>query len=132
MNKVVARFMDGRMIKGVTVDFFPTKDVFHVQIADAPVGTNPIEILTKDLKALFFVKDFAGNPKHVENKAFDAARPPAGRRIKVVFKDGEVLIGTTTGYQPGRPGFFVVPADAGSNNERCYVLSAATKEIGFL
>jgi hypothetical protein len=32
-----------------------------------------------------------------------------GRMIKVVFKDGEVLAGTTTGYQPGRPGFSLCP-----------------------
>jgi len=60
------------------------------------------------------------------------AHPPAGRRIRAAFKDGEVLVGTTTGYQSNRPGFFIVPADAGSNNERCYVVSAATKEIDFL
>ncbi len=33
------------------------------------------------------------------------ARFADGRKIKVVFKDGEVLAGTTTGYQPGRPAF---------------------------
>jgi hypothetical protein len=49
-----------------------------------------------------------------------------------VFNDGEMLLGTTTGYQPGRPGFFVVPADADSNSERCYVISAATQSVSFL
>jgi hypothetical protein len=132
VNKVVARFADGRMVKGETADFFPTKDVFHVSLATALAGANPVEINTKDLKALFFVKDFAGDRKHVERNEFDPVRPPAGRRIRVVFKDGEVLIGTTTGYQPGRPGFFLVPADAGSNIERCYVISAATRDVSFL
>jgi hypothetical protein len=55
-----------------------------------------------------------------------------GRKIRVRFKDGEVLVGTTQGYQPGRPGFFLVPADPGSNIERCYVISAATDEVTFL
>jgi len=41
-------------------------------------------------------------------------------------------VGATTGYQPGRPGFFLVPADAESNIERCYVVAAATQEIKFL
>ncbi len=132
MNKVVARFADGRMVKGTTADFFPAKDLFHVSVATAPAGSKPMEIHTKDLKALFFVKDFAGDRKHVERNAFDPSHPPAGRRIRVVFKDGEVLVGTTTGYQPGRPGFFVVPADASSNIERCYVVAGATKEVNFL
>ncbi|MEJ2719614.1 MAG: hypothetical protein P8181_00555 [bacterium] len=131
MNKVIARFMDGHVVKGMTADFFPTKDSFHLTPA-APAGEKPLEIKTKDLKALFFVKDFTGDPKHVERNEFDPSRPQAGRRIKVVFKDGEVLIGTTTGYQRGRPGFFLVPADAESNIERCYVVTAATREVGFL
>lgn len=132
MNKVVARFADGRMIKGVTSDFMPAKDRFHITPAEAPGGSKPVEVQTKDLKAVFFVKDFAGNPQHEERKDFGASGPPPGRRIKVVFKDGETMVGTTQGYQPGRPGFFVVPADTGSNTERCYVVSAATQEVSFL
>ncbi len=120
------------MIKGTTADFFPGKEVFHVSEANTPPGTKPLEIFTKDMKALFFVKDLAGNPTHVKTNEFNLSQPVAGRKIKVVFKDGEVLAGTTTGYQPGRPGFFIVPADSGSNNERCYVVTAATKEISFL
>lgn len=132
MNKVVAHFTDGSIVKGNTSDFVPTKDSFHLTEAAAAPGARPVEIHTKDLKAVFFVKDFAGNPQRAERNEFDPAHPPVGRRIKVVFKDGEVLVGTTQGYQPGRPGFFVVPADAGSNLERCYVVSAATQQVGFV
>jgi hypothetical protein len=81
------------------------------------------------LKALFFVKDFAGDAQRVDRIAFDTSRSAAGRRIKIVFKDGEVLLGTTQGYQPGRPGFFVVPADSGCNIERCYVVTSATEQV---
>jgi len=42
------------------------------------------------------------------------------------------MVGTTQGYQPGRPGFFVVPADPVVNTQRCYVIAAATKEVSFL
>ena len=132
MINVVARFADGRMVKGMTADFFPAKDLFHVNVATAPAGAKPAEIHTKDLKALFFVKDFAGDPHHVERNEFHPSHPPPGRRIRVVFRDGEVLLGSTTGYQPGRPGFFAVPADASSNIERCYVVAAATQEISFV
>ena len=48
------------------------------------------------------------------------------------FKDGEELLGTTQGYQPDRPGFFVIPADPESNNERCYVVASATEEVSFV
>ncbi|HET6351844.1 MAG TPA: hypothetical protein VFG89_06935 [Coriobacteriia bacterium] len=132
MNKVVARFADGRVMKGTTADFSPAKELFHLAVADVPAGTEPIEVRIAELKALFFVKDLVGNPGYVERKEFDPDRPPAGRRIKVAFSDGEVLVGTTTGYQPGRPGFFLEPVDPNANNERCYVVSAAAREIGFL
>jgi hypothetical protein len=132
MNKVIARFADGRMIRGVTADFSPMKDLFHLSDANAPAGTKSIVIKTNELKALFFVKDFAGNPQHKKSNEFDYAHPQIGRKIKVIFHDGEVLVGTTTGYQPERPGFFLVPADAGANNERCYIVAAATKEVSFV
>ena len=132
MNKVVARFTDGRMVKGTTADFFPNKDLFHVSVEGAPAEAKPLEINTKELKALFFVKEFAGDSQHDECNEFDSSHPPVGRQIRVVFEDGEVLLGTTTGYQPGRPGFFIVPADAGSNIERCYIVAAATREVSFL
>jgi hypothetical protein len=132
MNKVIARFADGRMLKGLTADFFPTKDCFHVSVAMAPPGAKPVEIQTKQLKALFFVKDLEGDSEYTERKDFDPSHPPVGRRIRVEFEDGEVLVGITQGYQSGRPGFFLEPADVGSNNERCYVVSAAAHEIRFL
>jgi hypothetical protein len=132
MNKVVARYVDGRVVKGVTADFFPGRETFHLSVASAAPAAAPLEIRVKDLKAVFFVKDLAGNPSHVEKREFDPSRPPAGRRIRVVFIDGEVVVGTTQGYQPGRPGFFVVPADPAANTERCYVVAAATREVGFL
>jgi hypothetical protein len=132
MNKVVARFTDGRMVKGFTNDFLPAKDRFHVTPAEAPPGSEPVEIQVKELKAVFFVKDFAGNPQHKDRLEFDPSRVPAGRKIKVVFADGEVLVGVTQGYQPGRPGFFLVPADPQSNIERCYVVTGATQSVGFV
>jgi hypothetical protein len=116
----------------MTADFFPAKDLFHVNITTDSAGGKPVEVNKSDLKALFFVKDLEGSPQHVESNEFDSLHPPVGRRIRVVFKDGEVLVGTTTGYQPGRPGFFLVPADASSNLERCYVVTAATQEVSFL
>ncbi len=132
MNKVVARFADGRVVKGTTADFVPAKEVFHLNVMTETAGAKPIEIHTSELKALFFVKDFAGDSQHVDSNEFEPSRPPAGRKIRVEFKDGEVLIGTTTGYQPGRPGFFLMPADSGSNTERCYIVAGATKTISFI
>ncbi len=132
VNKVVVRFADGRIVKGTTADFVPAKDLFHLNLVTDTAGAKPIEINKSDLKALIFVKDFKGDSQHIESNAFDPSRPPAGRKIRVEFEDGEILVGTTTGYQPGRPGFFVMPADLSSNMERCYVVTAATRKVSFI
>jgi hypothetical protein len=55
-----------------------------------------------------------------------------GRQIRVLFKEGEVLTGTTRGYPLNRPGFFVNPAESQSNVERCYVVTKATREVKFI
>jgi hypothetical protein len=121
------------MVKGSTSDFVPAKEFFHVASSEAPNGTKPTLVQVKDLKAIFFVKDFTGRPDYTPKNEFEGDKAPAGRKIKVVFADGEVIVGTTQGYQPGRPGFFMVPADQADNNiERCYVVSAATSEITLL
>jgi hypothetical protein len=132
VNRVVVRFADGRTVKGTTADFVPTKELFHLNVMTGTAGAKPMEINTKTLKAVFFVKGFEGDSKHIESNAFDPSNPPAGRKIRVEFNDGETLVGTTTGYQPGRAGFFLTPADLGSNIERCYIVAAATRKVSFV
>lgn len=128
MNKVVVRYRDGRIVKGHTADFVSGGETFHVSRLDAP-GQVPEVIRLADLKAVFFVKDFAGNPLHDERKQFDGARGPGGRKLRIEFADGEVLVGTTQVYEPGQQGFFLVPADAASNMERCFVVTSATAQV---
>jgi len=131
-HKIVVRYFDGRILKGTSADFMPNKHLFHMVPLDEPPGTKPQEILVRELKAVFFVRDYDGNAQYQERKEFSPDRHAAGRKIKVVFKDEELLVGTTQGYQPGRPGFFVFPADPQSNNDRSFVVSAATKEVSFI
>lgn len=130
-NKVVARFQDGRLLKGFTGDFIAGKEVFHIA-ETASTSAKPVEVHVSELKAVFFVRDLVGNAEHNERLSFDPSKPVQGRKIYVHFKDGERCVGSTQGYEPGRPGFFLVPADPLSNNERMYVVSSATQEIKFL
>jgi hypothetical protein len=131
-NKIVVCYQDGRIYTGVTRDFFPNKDVFHLFSVNGLPETEPIIISIQELKAVFFVKEFEGNWEYKDKEEWESDKAVAGRKIRVIFKDGEVLVGTTHGYQPGRPNFFVHPLDPQSNNERCFVISAATKEVSFI
>lgn len=132
MNKVVARFLDGRLVRGVTFDFEPSRPHFHINEAGAPPGSKPVEVQLKDLKAVFFVRDFAGDPTHQDRKEFDPAKAPLGRKLRVVFKDGETLVGVSPSYLPGRAGFFLQPADATCNTERCYVIAGSAQIINLI
>ena len=131
MNQVVARFLDGTTLKGQTNDFLPAKDLFHIS-ANGSIDTKPLEVKVPELKALYFVRSLQGDPEHQKTNDFPPNAPAPGRKVKVTFKDGEVLVGTTQGYQPGRPGFFLLPADPRSNNERCYIVTSATQSVAFV
>jgi hypothetical protein len=131
-NQIVVRYQDGKIIKGHTSDFLPAKPTFHLSIFDAPPGNAPVEVRVSGVKAIFFVKDFAGNSEHKDVQEFSAVKSAGGRKITVLFKDGETMTGTTQGYDPKRPGFFIVPADADSNNDRCFVVAGATEKVSFV
>jgi hypothetical protein len=124
-SQVVVRYRDGGLLKGTTSNFLPARDAFHVQTA---AGEN-VAVSQKQLKAIFFVRDLAGDKERLDTNEFDPAWPALGRKIRVEFADGEVIVGTTQGWQPSRPGFFVFPADVKSNNQRCFVISAATRQV---
>ena len=102
--KVVVRYADGKVIKGYTQDFFPNKDRFHLQPQQKSSGQDTQQVLVKDLKAIFFVKDFGGNPAYDERRQFGDGDKPQGRKMEILFKDGEKLVGSTLGYEPNRPG----------------------------
>jgi hypothetical protein len=132
-NKIVAHFQDGRILKGFTQDFLPTKPTFHLTPTDAPQQSKPLEVRLADLKAVFFVKDLAGGPTpHSHRQEFAPGKPVVGRKVQVVFSDGELLVGTTQGYDPKRQGFFVFPADPETNNERVFVVTGATQQVTFI
>ncbi len=126
--RVVARFADGRVLKGTTQDFFPNRPSFHLVPQE---GGKPLEVRCKELKAVFIVKDFAGDPARQDVRGF-VERPgqaPQGKKLAVRFRDGELLCGYSMSYLPDRSGFFMLPADTGCNNLRVYVVTAAAAEI---
>jgi len=131
MEKVVVRYSCGRLIKGFTQDFFPTKKIFHLTPVDRPYD-EPIEVSIEDLKAIFMVADFGGQPLYQERKKYVQGEKPSGQKVEVTFVDGEVLVGSTLGYDLKRQGFFVLPADPKSNNIKIYVVSSSVEKVRYL
>ena len=131
-SKIVVRYRNGKILKGYTQNFFPNKPVFHV---NRHGGTGPgdvVEVNLDDLKAVFFVRDFMGNAKHVDRKQLAPGERPQGRLMEVTCSDGEVMVGTTTGYDPKRPAFFLFPIDPSSNNVRVFMVTSAVRTARFL
>jgi hypothetical protein len=50
------------------------------------------------------------------------------RKKALSFIDGEVVVGSTLGYDPKRQGFFIFPADPKSNKIRVYVVSSVAEK----
>ncbi len=125
--KVVARYVDGRIFKGFTQDFFPNKDRFHLFPAESPTS-KALEVSVNELKAVFVVRDFTGDAKYVERKRYLEGEKPPGKKVAVTFSDGEVIVGSTLGYDLSRLGFFIFPADPKSNNLRVFAVCAAIRD----
>ena len=126
-HKVVAHYIDGKVVKGISHDINAQKPFCHIRTAEQ--GSNEVKL--SDLKALFFVKDLAGDSKRDEGQMLEPHDPRArgAHPIELEFGDGERVMGLTAGYPPQSAFFFVLPVDARSNNLRILVNKAAVKRM---
>ena len=129
-QKIVVRHADGQIHKGYTQDFHPSRPQFSLWPSINATPRERTVVPVRQLKGVFFVRDFNGNPNHQERKAFTVRGQ--GRRVEVTFADGETILGTTLNYRPDCQGFFVSPADPSGNNTRIYVVSKAVRRVRFL
>lgn len=119
--------MDGRLVKGTTMDASPNREFCHVRPAEGP----PVVVYFRELKALFFVRTFEGDPTHEEVLTPDPAdlRARGAVLVSLVFRDGERVVGMTVRYPPPGQYFFVTPVGARSNNVRMLVNGDALTSI---
>jgi len=109
-NRIVAAYLDGRRQKGYVLNFSPLKETFRLFPNETAQQESGIDISLRDLKALFFVRDFAGNPNYIETAIDDG--PKHGRQIIVTFSDGEELSRQTDrSLQFTKTRFLHVPGD---------------------
>jgi hypothetical protein len=130
LTKVVVAYLDKRRQRGYTYDFSPLRDAFNLLPPEDPLQGRGEKLYLKDLKALFFVKDFVGNRDAQDSPNLES--PAHGRPIEVTFSDGETLLGRTEGFNPQKIGFFMFPADPKSNNLRIFVIIKNARRIRFL
>jgi hypothetical protein len=127
LNKVVVGFLHGGRLKGYVDDFSPLEGSFSLHPQEDPIHGKGIKVEMKDLKAVYFVWDFTGNPEYQDSPP--AVVPKDGRTIEVTFTDGEKIVGRTEGHSSQRIGFFMYPADPKGNNIRIFVVTRNTRQI---
>jgi hypothetical protein len=128
-QKIVVRYAEGQILKGSSHDFSATRSHFSLWPSTTADANDRVIVPLPRLKAVFFVRDFAGNPGYVERNETDAVQH--GRRIEVTLVDDEVITGRTLSYRPDGHGFFVVPADPNTNNIRVFVVSSSVRQVRF-
>ena len=117
---MVVRYADGRVLKGYA-DFDPEQPFLRL----VPLGdpdAEGVKIALTELKAVFFVRSFDGDPGRDESKDLYQARPPDTRKVSVRFRDGEELVGHTRQLDRYRSGLFFTPLDPRSNNLRVFAV----------
>ncbi len=136
-EKAVLRFLDGTILKGYLDAFSEDAAEITVQALGATTKTT---VMADQLKAIFFVKTFEGDRHYSEKKSY-GIRKPRGRRTFVKFIDGEDMVGFIEGKVPWEKGFFLsvqtkklkgfylLPADEGSNNNKVFVLASAVRDV---
>ena len=127
-NLVVVHYLGGKLAKGVASDFSQNRDCFHLFTSRDQLEGALVDI--EALKAIFFVKSLDGHPGY-QDPIFteENIKCLTGMKLRILFRDGEVLYATTLGYSPARRGFFVFPLDKGCNNEKVFVNTAATVSV---
>ena len=121
-NQLVARFADGRVLKGTSLDVDPKGPTFHLRTPEGEM----VEVTMADLKALFFVRSLAGNPKHADAHEIAPTDPRirGARLVEVTFTDGEKITALALRFPPNQPYFYLTPVDTSGNNIRILVNSA--------
>ena len=132
-HKVVARFKDGRLLKGFARDPEPASGSLRMSVPGEDPGS--VEITLEDLKGIFFVKSWEGNAAYVEREEGFAEGVPdfngAYRLQRTVagFSDGERLKGYSHNYSPDQPTLSFFPYDPFGNNYKILIVCSALSDI---
>ena len=130
-KKVVVRRLDQVVIKGfVDSASYLKPDAIEMLDREGRALTVPLA----EIKGVFFVREFDGNPQRYERKLFQSRPRMAGLWVQMTFKDKELLEGLLPSnlIELSPVGFLVTPADLYSNNLKIFIPRTALSEITVL
>jgi hypothetical protein len=129
-KRVVVRKLDKGLIKG----FLDPKGYLAQEIDVLDRDGRLLHIPLSEVKGVFFVREFDGNPGRAERKVFRSRPRLAGLWVRMTFKDSEVLEALLPNnlLDVDPLGYLVTPPDVYSNNVRMFIPRTALAEMEVL
>lgn len=128
-QRLVVRFKDGHIARGVCFALNPKETSFHLDETDENGITSgqTTQIRYSEIKAVFYVKSFDGKfDRSTRYREWTAE----GNEIVAEFSDGEVLRGSTLHpYNPDDPRFHLIPKEEKTNNISILVEASALAHV---
>jgi hypothetical protein len=128
---VVIRKLDHSLLKGfVDPASFLRPKAIEVLDREGRLLTVPLD----EIKGVFFVREFEGNPRRPERKIFRGRPRIPGLWVRMTFRDHEVLEGVLPNnlLELNSLGFLATPPDLRSNNLKAFVPRTALNRIDVL
>ena len=125
-GKVIVRTRDKRLFRG-----FSKAELIREKIQLVDSKGKKVEFPLDELKAIFFVRDFEGDPTYREVRFLGKSSLPAWVWVQVTFVDGEIMEGRIRNDKSllDPLGFFMWVADEGTNNELVYIVRSALRDL---
>jgi hypothetical protein len=122
-KRVVVRKLNKDLIKG----FVDSSQVCSSEIEILDREGRLVLVSLDEIKGVFFVRDFEGNPDRAERKIFRSRPRLAGLWVRVTFKDNEVLEALLPNnlLEVDPLGYLVTPPDVYSNNLKVFIPRSA-------
>lgn len=127
---MVVRKLDKGLVKG----FLDPKGYLASEVEVLDREGRLVHVPMSEIKGVFFVRDFDGNPDRAERKVFRSRPRLAGLWVRMTFKDTEVLeaILPNNLLDVDPLGYLVTPPDVYSNNLRMFIPRNALTEMEVL
>ena len=114
-HRVVIHTADGQVKRGTVCDVaLDGPEVLLQPQAGGAAETLPAE----RVKAIFFML-----------AAGEAPPDPAGKKVRVTFRDGRQVAGFSPDYLPERAGFFMIPVDTRTHTARIWVYRTSVRQV---
>lgn len=125
MQKVVVHYRGGATVRG-RLRFF---EGVRSSVTAEDLAGHPMTIPFREIKAIFFVKEYEGSGEDHRADRPAGVRGERGQRVAVRFPDGEVIEGSVSPFPPTGPGFYLTPRGRHGNNRAIFVPAHSPLEV---